>query len=114
MKRPHVLPALLCLGAISSAQTPLSRDEALKQLYGNYAATAQTATLNCTDAQRIENSRTHGSWWPCYKEDSVVSVQVILMATIPIWTDPRHKVDATFLVTSAVPAHDPSGFGCHS
>lgn len=114
MKSPSVLLAFLCLCAMSSAQNPLSQDEALKQMYGNYGATAQTATLYCTNAQRIENSKTHGSWWPCYKDDSVVSVQIILMATVPIWTGPKQKIDVTYLVTSAVPAHDPSGFDCHS
>lgn len=96
---------LLCSCGLSSAQGPLSQDVALKQMYGNYDAAAQTATLNCTDAQRIENSKSHGSWWPCYKDDSIVSVQIILMATV---------ADQTYLVTSAVPAHDPSGFDCHS
>ena len=31
-----------------------------------------------------------------------------------MWTSPKHKTDELYLVTSAVPAHDPSGFDCHS
>jgi hypothetical protein len=88
------------------AQTLLSQDEALKQMYGNYDASTQTATLSCTEAQRVDNSQTHGSWWPCYKNYSVVSVEIILMATV--------STGETYLVTSAVPAHAPPGFDCHS
>jgi hypothetical protein len=106
--------ALLCSCGILRAQASLPQDEALKQMYGNYDASTRTATLSCTDAQRLENSKTHGSWWPCYEDDSVVSVEIILIAVVPTWTDQKHKIEEAYLVTSAVPAHDPSGFGCHS
>jgi hypothetical protein len=88
------------------AQTPLSQDEALKQMYGSYDPITRTATLSCTDAQRVDNEKAHGSWWPCYKDSSLVSVEIILMATVP--------TEETYLVTSAVPAHAASGFDCHS
>jgi hypothetical protein len=114
MKKAFVPLALLCLCGLLSAQTPLSQDEALAQMYGNYDANTKTATLPCTDAQRIENSKSNGSWWPCYENDSVVSVEIILMATVSTSTDPKHKIEETYLVTSAAPAHDPLGFDCHS
>lgn len=114
MKKASIFLALFCLCGISRAQTPLSQDEALKLMYGNYDASTKTATLSCSDAQRVDNLKTHGSWWPCYEDYSVVSVEIILMATVPIWTDPKHKIEETYLVTSAVPAHAPLGFDCHS
>jgi hypothetical protein len=114
MKKANIFLASFWLCRILNAQTPPSQDEALKQMYGNYDASTRTATLSCTDAQRVDNSKTHGSWWPCYEDDSVVSVEIILMAIVPKWTDPKHRVEETFLVTSALPAHDPSGFDCHS
>jgi hypothetical protein len=114
MKNTGVFWVLICLCGILRAQTPLSQDEALKQMYGNYDSNTKTTTLPCTEAQRADNEKTHGSWWPCYKDDSMVSIQVILMAAVPTWTDPKHKTDETYLVTSAVPAHDPSGFECHA
>lgn len=114
MKKTSVFLALICLCGMLRAQTPLSQDEALKQLYGNYDPNTKTATLSCTDAQRVQNEKTHGSWWPCYEDSSVVSVDIILMATAPTWTDPKQKIEETYLVTSAVPAHAASKFDCHS
>ena len=114
MKRASVFLALFCLCGILRAQTPLSQDEALKQMYRNYDASTKKATLPCTDAQRVDNSKTHGSWWPCYEDYSLVSVEIILMATVPTWTDPKHKIEETYLVASAVPAHASLGFDCHS
>jgi hypothetical protein len=114
MKKISIFLALICLGGILRAQTPLSQDEALKQMYGNYDSSTKTATLSCTDTQRVDNEKMHGSWWPCYKDSSVVSVEIILMATIPTWTDSKHKLEETYLVTSAVPSHAASGFECHS
>ena len=114
MKRTSVFWALICLCGILRAQTPLSQGEALKQMYGNYDPNTKTATLSCTDGQRDDNEKTHGSWWPCYKDSSVVSVEIILMATVQTWLDPKHKVEEAYLVTSAVPAHATLGFDCHS
>jgi hypothetical protein len=114
MKKASVFLAFFSLCGILRAQTPLSQDEALKQIYENYDPNTKTATLSCTDAQGIENSKTRGSWWPCYENYSVVSVEIILMATVPTWTDPKHKIEETYLVASAVPAHAPLGFDCHS
>jgi hypothetical protein len=107
MKKASIFLSLFCFYGILRAQTPLSQDEALKQMYGNYDASTKTATLSCTHAQKVDNSKKHGSWWPCYEDDSVVSVEIILMATVP-------KIEETYLVTRAVPAHDPLGFDCHS
>ncbi len=106
MKKATILWALFCLCGILTAQTPLSQDEALKLMYEDYDASTQTATLSCTDAQRNDDSKAHGSWWPCYKDYSVVSVEIVFMATI--------RTEETYLVTSAVPAHAPLGFDCHS
>jgi hypothetical protein len=114
MKKTCVSFALIFFCGILRAQTPLSQDEALKQMFGNYDASTKTATLSCTDTQRIDNSKMHGSWWPCYGDSSVVSVEIILMATVPTWTDRKHKIEETYLVTRAVPAHAASGFDCHS
>jgi hypothetical protein len=114
MRKASVFWALFCLCEISRAQTLLSQDETLKQVYENYDASTETSTLSCTDAQRVDNSKTHGSWWPCYEDNSVVSVQIILMTNVPTWTDTKHKIEETYLVTSAVPAYAPLGFDCHS
>jgi hypothetical protein len=84
------------------------------QMYGTFDPSAKTATLSCTDQQRVDNEKTRGSWWPCYKDSSVVSVEIILMATVPVWIDSKHKIEETYLVTSAVPAHAALGFECHS
>jgi hypothetical protein len=113
MKTSLILVLICFLGALR-AQEPISQDKVLKQLYGNYDPGTQTATLACSDAQRANNAKLPGSWWPCYKDESVVSVQVIVMATVSIWQDPTHKNDETFIVTSAAPAHADSGFDCHS
>jgi hypothetical protein len=114
MKKTGAILALICLCGVLRGQTPLPHNEALKQMFGNYDPDTRTATLSCTDARRVENSKTHGSWWPCYEDESVASVEIILMATVPVWTDPKHKIEETYLVTSAVPAHAASGFDCHS
>lgn len=114
MKKTGVSLALICLCGFLRAQTPLSKDDALKQLYGNYDPSTKTATLSCTDAQRVDNEKTRSSWWPCYEDSSVVSVETMLMATVATWTDPKHKSEETYLITSAVPAHAASKFDCHS
>lgn len=114
MKDAFVSLAVFFLCGVLRAQTPLSQDDALRQMYGNYDASTKTATLPCTDAQRIDNAKTHGSWWPCYENYSAVSAEIILMATVPTWRDPKHKIEEIYLVTSAVPAHAPLGFDCHS
>lgn len=114
LKEISVSLILICVGGLLAAQAPPSQDAALKQMYGNYDSATKTATLSCTDAQRIDNEKTHGSWWPCYADSSIVSVDILLTATVSIWTDPKHQTEETYFVTRAVPAHAVSGFDCHS
>lgn len=114
MNRTSAFLALICFCGIVRAQKPLSQDEALKQMYGNYDISTRTAKLPCSDAQRVENSKSPGSWWPCYQDKSTVTVEIILMATVPKFTDSKQKSEEVYLVTSAVPAHAASGFDCHS
>jgi hypothetical protein len=55
-----------------------------------------------------------GTWWPCERDDAEAAVEIILTSTVSTWANPKNKIEETYVVTSAVPAHDPAGFGCHS
>jgi len=95
---------LACVLSTAQAQTPLSRDEALKQLYHEYDATNATAQWICTKDQ-IQSLKRAG--WLCRDEDVTVTISVLLMAEV----DDGNEI---YLVASAEPAKDPSGYGCHT
>jgi hypothetical protein len=103
MRRVGII-VVMCLSSLGHAQVPLAVDEALKQIYESYDSIKNTAILTCTGDQ----AKNPSEWWPCYKEDSVASVEVLLSAVV---TEDATKM---YLVTSAIPAHDPMGFDCHS
>lgn len=106
MKASIALFIFLCSAITSLGQSPFSTDEALKQLYHDYDPATKTAQWVCTKEQLREGLHTG---WQCWKEDTTVSVSVILMAQVP-------EGDATrvYLATSAKPAHDPMGeYNCH-
>ncbi len=95
---------LLCLCATYGlrAQEPLSQDEALKQIYSQYDAQKKTAQWACMKDQ----------WrflWQCSKENSIVSVSVLLMSQVV-----ENGVQKIYLVASAAPNDDSlGGFQCH-
>jgi len=107
MKTALLSLSLLCSAVALSGQGSFSTDEALKQLYHDYDPATRTAQWVCTKEQQREGPHTG---WRCIKEDTTVSVSVILMAQVP-------EGDATriYLATSAKPAHDPMGeYNCHA
>ena len=95
-----------CFGSAAtlSAQQPLSREEALKQLYRAYDPATETATWVCTKGQQ----QVQHEGWPCYKEYATVSVSVELSAQV------EEDVAKTYVVTSAAPASAPNGYKCHA
>jgi hypothetical protein len=98
----NLLASIPCL-----AQTPISTDDALKQLYHEYNPADKTAHLLCTKEQK---SRSMHAGWPCIKEDETVTVSIILSARVV-----EGDADRVYLVTSAKPAHDPEGgYNCHA
>jgi hypothetical protein len=106
MKTPILLLICLCVAGVMPAQAPLSRPEALKQLYRGYDPEKGTAQLACTEEQ--ERNSSHAGW-SCGKEYSTVSVTVLLMAEVQ-----EGGTDKVYLVTSAVPANAPEGYECHA
>lgn len=99
---------LICLGAtrIVQAQDPLSRDEALKQIYSQYDAVKKTAHWLCTKDQ--ERDTLHEGW-PCVKEDATVSVSVLLIAEVQ-----EGSAEKAYLVTSAKPVSNSDDYSCHA
>jgi hypothetical protein len=107
MKSLMFLLILCCSLTTLPAQEPLSQDEALKQLYNQYDPATETAQWVCTKGQLIPSPYSEG--WPCRKEDTNVSVSVLLMAEVQ-----EDKAEKIYLVASAKPASDPSGYDCHA
>ena len=97
---------VFCLYAVGAiyAQQPLSRDEALKQLYHNYNGTTQTAQWACASGQNV----TWGAW-PCGKDDQTVAVSELLMAEVK-----EGDVAKVYFVASAVPDHTWGEYDCHA
>lgn len=104
MKSLMFLLILCCSLTTMPAQEPLSQDEALKQLYHDYDPAKETAQWVCTKGQ-LQTPKREG--WPCRKEDTTVSISVLLMADV-------QDGNKFFLVASAKPASDPSGYDCHA
>jgi hypothetical protein len=104
MKSLMFLLILCCSLTTLPAQEPLSQDEALKQLYHKYDPAKETAQWVCTKGQ-LQTPKSEG--WPCWKEDTNVSISVLLMADVQDGSE-------FFLVASAKPANDPSGYDCHA
>ena len=112
-KMKNLILFLICLCAASSLraqaplsrrpQAPLSRFDALRQLYRNYDPEKNTAQWDCPKEQNSEGPHTG---WLCWAEYSPVSVEVLLMAEV--------GEDETYLVASAKPAHAPAGYDCHA
>jgi hypothetical protein len=99
---------LMLPGAVAAlhAQQPMSRDEALKQVYSQYDAGKETAQWVCTKGQ--EHEPIHEGWL-CQKEYATVSVSVLLMAEVQ--EEGKEKV---YLVSSAKPANFPGNYECHA
>lgn len=101
---------ILCLTCLIFAapvrsQTPMSRDEALKQLYRDYDPATKTAHWICTKGQQQEQHE----GWPCSEEYAKVSVTVELSTQVV-----EHGTEKTYLVASAIPSGDSHDFECHS
>ncbi|MGA3134658.1 MAG: hypothetical protein ABSC88_01560 [Terracidiphilus sp.] len=98
----------ICLCALYAlpAQEPISRDEALKQIYSQYDAGKETAKWVCTKDQERETAH---EGWPCWKEYSTVSISVELIAEVQ-----EGSAEKVYLVTSAKPANNPNGYDCHA
>ncbi|MGB7548553.1 MAG: hypothetical protein WBM14_12445, partial [Terracidiphilus sp.] len=97
--------ALCTLNALS-AQVPLSRNEALKQLYKQYDNKTETAQWVCTKDQEQGKNKPP---WPCWKENSTVSISVLMTAEMK-----EGEGEKLYLVASAKPAKAPLGFDCHA
>ena len=100
-----LVPCLLTAVGVT-AQQPLSREAALKQLYHDYDAATRTAQWECTSAQ---TQTKHIEGWPCLKEYATVSIAELLMAHVQ-----EDGVAKVYLVASARPDSSPGGFDCHS
>ncbi len=87
------------------SQTPLSRDEVLRQLYQDYDPATKTAHWICTKGQQQEPHE----GWPCSEQFSKVSVAIELSTQVT-----EHGIEKTYVVTSALPSGDPHDFECHS
>ena len=96
----------LCALTVLSAQEPLSRNEALAQLYNQYDAKTETAQWVCPKEQASEGPH---EGWPCAKEYATVSIDVLLTAQVP-----EDGFEKTYLVTSAVPDKAPGGYDCEA
>lgn len=88
------------------AQQPLSRDEAMKQLYHEYDAASKTAQWVCTAAQ-AQSKGTEG--WPCSKDYATVTISQVLMAEVE-----EDGVEKVYVVASAAPDGSPGGYDCHA
>jgi len=92
----------ICQFAVLHGQEPLSREEALKQLYDHYDAAKNTANWICVKGQE------HAAW-PCWTEYSTVSISVLLVAQVQ-----EQGVEKTYLAASAKPGSAPLGYECHA
>jgi hypothetical protein len=106
MKASLLWLALFCSAIASHGQGPFSTDEALNQLYHKYDPVAKTAQWVCTKDQLSKGMH---PGWPCLKEDTAVSVSVILTAQVP-----EGDATKTYLATSAEPSQAPGGYSCHA
>ncbi len=101
---------LLCMGAMGAleAQQPLSQDDALNQIYNQYDAQQKTAQWICTAEQ--ERRPVHEGW-PCEKNDSAVSVSVLLMAEVA-----EGNTEKVYLAATAKPATTAGhgNYDCHA
>lgn len=88
------------------SQMALSRDEALAQIYKDYAPAKQQAHWVCSDSQK-SNDPAKRDGWAC-SEGEVVSTSLLLMSQIKEGDDWK-----TYVVTSAVPAQEPHEYECH-
>ena len=97
---------VLCVLSALSAQEPLSRNEALAQLYNQYDAKTETAKWVCPNEQASEGPH---EGWPCAKEYATVSIDVLFTAQLN-----EGGVEKTYLVASAVPDKAPGGYECEA
>jgi len=86
------------------SQTPLSHDDALKQLYRDYDPVTKTAHWTCAKSQQD-----HNAGWPCSEEYAKVSISVGLSVEVA-----EHGVEKTYIVASALPSGGAPDFQCHS
>jgi hypothetical protein len=105
MKIPVVLlPALLAISTVQ-AQTPLSPEEALRQLYRGYDAATKTARWECTTEQKREGMH---AGWPCSQADAPVSISVLLNSVVR-----EGETSRAYFAVSAKPNFDVLGYDCH-
>lgn len=107
------VPLLSCAFFFSAltllGQTPISTDEALKQLYHNYDPATKTAQWVCTKAPQAEPDRTCQDLDAKDVKDETVSVSILLAAQVPEGGGTRF-----YLATSVKPGRNPEEFGCHA
>lgn len=98
--------ALIAIGDLQ-AQSTLSRNEALKQLYRGYDPDKETAQWVCTKEQERKNAH---AGWLCSKEHATVSISVLLEAEVQ-----EGDADRFYLVASAKPVKEAFGeYECHA
>jgi hypothetical protein len=106
MKALNVLICcLVIVGGAAAAQQPLSRDEALEQLYRGYDSAKLTAQWVCASGQ---NDTTRSEVCQRWKEYDTVFITELLMAEV--WEGGVAKV---YVVASAAPDNSSGGFDCH-
>jgi hypothetical protein len=106
MKTVSFLALCWLVAGAALAQQPLSRDEALKQLYHEYDAGSKTAQWVCTSGQ-TQSKQMEG--WPCSKDYATVTISEVLMAEVE-----EDGVEKVYVVTSAAPDSAPGGYDCHA
>jgi hypothetical protein len=111
MKALIPLFILLCATTASLCQSPFSTEEALKQLYHKYDPAKGTAQWVCTNEQQAKEPDRLCQYLQDgnIKDDTTVSVSVILTAQVP-----EGEVSRIYLATSVIPARFPGEFDCHA
>jgi len=99
--------ALLSTSAISPAQTPLSPNDALAQIYRDYDPAKQQSKWVCASSQKATDP-IHRDGWPC-EEHEVTRVSLLLMSQLQ-----EGSVWDTYVVASATPGENPHNYECHA
>lgn len=106
-KAVFALVALLSSSYAVFSQQPLSRDEALAQIYKEYDPAKQQAKWVCSSSQKLIAQATRDGW-PC-EEGEIVRISLLLISQLQ-----EGREWKTYVVASASPGEDPKDFECHA
>lgn len=106
LKPLFVVFAFMSASVVSPAQTPLSSDDALGQIYKAYDPAKHESKWVCTATQKSTDPATRDGW-PC-EEGQVARISLVLISQV----QEGHSWK-TYVVASASPGEDPRDYGCH-